>query len=264
MAKAKTLEDIVEILGRPTPPQEVSYIPRGVKAKQGSSSEGFATAIPYVDSTYVENTLDEAAGKFGWQSDIKEVAGRMCEGIGIKDPETKEWVWRWDVGIEVEQDKHGSKSEVTGGIKRSARQWGVARDLKDYPKPRLRCKIWVGNDKKARFIEWLQDPKTAVLQKQNGQGPPGPEGPSGEPPPPPQESGAEEGHQPDDVTPNQARRMVYDFAVQHCEYTEQGAIKWISDHEQEHGKGVESYRIMYGLLQDIKKQNEPPREEEEA
>ena len=260
----KKLSEIVEVLERPTPPTEVSWLPRGVKAKGNSTNEGVATAIPYVDSAYVERTLDEAAGKFGWQSDLKQVSGVMCMGVGIKDPESGEWVYRWDVGLEKSQDEHGSKSEVTGALKRAARQWGVGRDLKDYPKPRVACRIWIGNDRKARFNSWITDPGQAVMRggkktetetetKTDTKA-------EATNSPPPEQSVVEEETTDTDMTPIEARTMVFSYAVKDVEYSEGGASKWIGDQEREHGKTVEAYRLMYGLLVDIKKSNAPPKD----
>lgn len=273
----KKLNEIVSVLERPTPPNEVSFLPRGVKAKQGSQTEGFATAIPYIDSTYVENTLDEAAGKFGWESDIKQVAGVMCQGVCIYATEHPEGKWRWDVGLEKEQEEHGSKAEVTAGLKRAARQWGVGRDLKDYPKLRLPCQIWTTQQGKPVFIKWSREPRAAVMAaiangNQGGgsedeqvagkaaEKAAGPPTPAGEKPPDlrPQTTGAVEGEQADDVTPAQARRMCYDYAIQEIEMDPKEANNWIINWEKTTGKTLESYRAIYAELQAIKKLNQPP------
>ena len=265
----KKLSEITEVLERPTPPKEVYWIAFGVKAKGSSTTEGTATAIPYVTSGYVENTLDEAAGKFGWQSDLKQVSGIMCMGVGIKDPESGEWLWRWDVGLEKSQDEHGSKSEVTGALKRAARQWGIGRDLKDYPKPRVACNIWIGNDKKVRHNSWITDPGQAVMSSKKAETkteeaqPTAEQVASNSSPPPEQPAEAtaassQDGEQQNNMTPIEARTMVFSYAVKEVEYNEQGASKWIADQEKEHGKTVEAYRLMYGLLVDGKKRNTPP------
>ncbi len=267
MPKRK-LEEVVGVLERATPPGEVSWLPRGVKQKGQSTTEGVATAIPYVDSAYVERTLDEAAGPFGWQTDLKQIAGVMCMGVGIRSPETGEWSWRWDVGLEKTQDEHGSKSEVTGALKRAARQWGIGRDLKDYPKPRARCKIWKGNDNKFRFSSWIGDPGEAMLAGKKQ-----PAGaasvdpiiqPAVTPASPPereqqsQPTAAEVSGDPADMTPLEARTMVFSFAVKECDFAEPAAAAWIRDQETEHGKDVPAYRLMYGLLVEVKKNNAPP------
>jgi hypothetical protein len=265
MPKRK-LEDIVAVLERSTPPAEVSWLPRGVKPKGQSTTEGVATAIPYVDSAYVERTLDEVAGPFGWQTDLKQIAGVMCMGVGIKDPETQEWVWRWDVGLEKSQDEHGSKSEVTGALKRAARQWGIGRDLKNYPKPRAACRIWKGNDGKYRFNSWIGDPGQAALA---GKQPAGGAATSVVEPTVEQQAGQKTGNLPqptaadvsgnaEDMTPIEARTMVFRYAVKEIDYSEQAASAWIRDQEAEHGKDVPAYRLMYGLLVEIKKNNAPP------
>ena len=268
----KKLSEIIEVLERPTPPKEVYWIAFGVKRKGSSKTEGTATAIPYITSGYVENTLDEAAGKFGWQSDLKQVSGVMCMGVGIKDPESGEWLWRWDVGLEKSQDEHGSKSEVTGALKRAARQWGIGRDLKDYPKPRVACNIWIGNDDKARHNSWKTDPSQAIMDdgkktkteaKTEEAQPTAEQVASNSSPPPEQPAEAtaassQDGGQQNNMTPIEARTMVFSYAVKEVEYNEQGASKWIADQEKEHGKTVEAYRLMYGLLVDVKKRNTPP------
>jgi hypothetical protein len=265
----KKLSEIVAILERPTPPTEVSWLPRGVKAKGNSTSEGVATAIPYISSAYVENTLDEAAGKFGWQTDLKQVSGVMCMGIGIFDPDKNEWAWRWDVGLEKSQDEHGSKSEVTGALKRAARQWGIGRDLKDYPKPRAACKVYKGGDGKIRFSGWTTDPGQAIMNrgKKTETEQPKAETEQSEKLPPEQQGGQVAGtvttpppteEAQEEMTPIEARTMVFSYAVKEVEYSESGASKWIGDQEKEHGKTVEAYRLMYGLLVDTKKQNAPP------
>lgn len=266
-----TIAQIVEVLNRPTPPHEVSFIPRGVKEKQNSNNEGYATAIPYIDSSFVENTLDEACGKLGWQTDIKQVAGVMCQGIGIKADDLEWWIWRWDVGLEKEQDEHGSKAEVTAGLKRAARQFGIGRDLKDYPKPRLLCEIWMGADHKGKpkvnFIKWVGDIRDQVMRAgQNGGGSESEDGekkPAGNGKPDAtstsaKATGATEGHQADDVNPAQARRMCYDFAIERIEMSNKEANAWINDQEKEHGRTLESYRTIYGLLQAKHKANQPP------
>ncbi len=264
----KKLEDVVAILERSTPPTEVSWLPRGVKPRGQSTTEGVATARPYVDSAYVERTLDEAAGPLGWQTDLKQIAGVMCMGVGIKDPETQEWVWRWDVGLEKSQDEHGSKSEVTGALKRAARQWGIGRDLKNYPKPRARCKVWKGNDNKIRFSSWIGDPGEAALkgakateevEEKAGQTAAVAAAETGQQPQPqPQPTAAQVSGNAADMTPIEARTMVFSYAVKEIDYTEQAASAWIRDQEAEHGKDVPAYRLMYGLLVEIKKSNAPP------
>jgi len=267
----RKLAEIVEVLERPTPPNEVSFIPRGVAAKRESKTEGYATAIPYIDSSFVENTLDEAAGKFGWQSDIKQVSGVMCQGIGIVAQDVADWVWRWDVGLEKEQEEHGSKAEVTAGLKRAARQWGIGRDLKDYPKLRLPCRIYMNAKGKATFIDWAVDPRAAVMdliskgikrvsngngeEEQQGSGAAAGQTASDTSA---QTTGAKQGEQSDDISPAQARRMCYDFAIQQIEMSNKEANAWINDQEKEHGRTLESYRTIYGLLQAKHKANQPP------
>ena len=42
--------------------------------------------------------LDETYGPMNWCNDYREINGKMYCGLAIRDPDTKEWVWKWNVG----------------------------------------------------------------------------------------------------------------------------------------------------------------------
>ena len=77
------------------------------------------------------NILDEKVGAFGWQRDHKELKGNMYSGIAIKDPETKEWVWKWDCG--KESNTEAEKGEASDSFKRAGFNWGIGRELYTAP-----------------------------------------------------------------------------------------------------------------------------------
>ena len=60
------------------------------------------------------------------------------------------------------------------------------------------------------------------------------------------------------VTVKEARTSVFQHAVNDLGMSEKEASSWMKDQEKEHGKKVESYRLMYGMVSEKIKANEPP------
>lgn len=73
-----------------------------------------------------------------WQNDYKTIDGKMYGGIGIYNKELKEWIWRWDVG--VESNTEAVKGESSDAFKRSAFRFGIGIELYSAPF------IWVNCD----------------------------------------------------------------------------------------------------------------------
>lgn len=157
----KTIDDIVNRLQLPTPPKEISYVPQGLDKDNKT-----ALALPYVDARFVQERLDEACGPFGWQSQIEEIGGFVCVGIGIREPEGNLWVFKWDTGQDKPTEKEdyeaatdettsGARSLISRGFKRAAVQWGIARDIYDLPKTRRPCYL----NYKGGFGGWAKQGK---------------------------------------------------------------------------------------------------------
>lgn len=257
----KTVQEVLEVLQSPTPHSEIRYIPRSPKL-DGNSSSGKAVAIPYVGSEFVEARLDQACGAFGWQTQILYAGNTIAVGVGILNPETKEWLWRWDVGKEgSDETEHGEKAEVTAALKRAARQWGVGRDLKDIPKLNVKCEVYKQGDK-IKFSRWIEDPMEVIqrflITSKKGKG----EGAvkrasegeaTGTRPKPEQEP-----------TPEEARKIVFDLMMKPPEQNGLGFDNvratevWITQQEQEFGKTVDAYRSIYKIVMDKIKANTPP------
>ena len=152
----KTLDDIIKALQAHTPPREVRYLPQGIDKERGT-----ALALAYVDARFVQDRLDAACGPFGWQSLIQDIGGFVCVGIAVLNPETSEWIWKWDTGQDEPTDETdyddksdavtvAGKSIVSRGIKRAGVQWGIARDLYDIPKRRRAIRLNAGG----KFAGW--------------------------------------------------------------------------------------------------------------
>lgn len=116
----------LEILTSPLRADEIEW-------KVQASKNGKTLVAPYIDSRAVMNRFDAAFGPFGWQTTLREVqgGGGWLVGIGVRDG-AGEWVWKWDGSgpSEIEPVKGG----ISGAMKRAATQWGVGRELYNYPK----------------------------------------------------------------------------------------------------------------------------------
>lgn len=75
--------------------------------------------------------LDETVGPFAWQSDYRTIDGKMYCGIGIKEPISKEWVWKWNVG--TESNTEAEKGQASDALKRAGFVWGIGTELYSAP-----------------------------------------------------------------------------------------------------------------------------------
>ena len=111
---------------------------------QSINKGGYATILAYKDARVDMNRLDEVVGQENWQRDHKEVHGVVYCGIGINcevEVEQKQsglaivekvgWVWKWDAGTESMTEKQ--KGEASDSFKRAGFNWGIGRELYDYP-----------------------------------------------------------------------------------------------------------------------------------
>lgn len=92
--------------------------------------------VAYIDARDVMALLDDACGPENWQSDFKEVKGRMYGGVALRCGD--DWVWKWDCGTESETE--GEKGEASDAFKRAAVKWGIGRFLYDMGLQRLGAK----------------------------------------------------------------------------------------------------------------------------
>lgn len=119
-----------------------------IEWKVQSNKNGKTMIAPYIDSRAVMTRFDRAFGALGWQNALKEVHlgdgenAWLC-GIGVRD-EGGEWVWKWD-GAGA-SDLEPVKGGISGAMKRAATQWGVGRDLYNYPR------VFISGEHK--YIPW--------------------------------------------------------------------------------------------------------------
>lgn len=93
-----------------------------------------ALALLYKTSRTDMRILDKVFGVYGWKDEYKEIKGNLYCGISIYDKEKKEWITKWDCGIESQQDDdNAKKAEASDATKRCAVKIGIGRELYTAP-----------------------------------------------------------------------------------------------------------------------------------
>ena len=122
-----------------------------IEWKVQSYKNGKTIIAPYIDSRAVMNRFDRAFGPFGWQNQIISMDGGALAGIAVKNDDG-EWIWKWD-GAGA-SDYEPIKGSISGAMKRAATQWGLGRELYNYPR------VYIDGEHK--FVP------RAVLERLNG------------------------------------------------------------------------------------------------
>lgn len=105
---------------------------------QPSKGKGFTTLLPYIDNRAVMNRLDSIFGAGHWQTEFRAFMGGAVCKLSIKIGD--EWVSKEDVASpsNIEPDK----GAASGAMKRAASQWGLGRELYDYPTITINGENW--------------------------------------------------------------------------------------------------------------------------
>lgn len=147
--------------------QLASYFPaEDIGFKPGALTKDKAKALPmtFIDARTVMNRLDEVVGVMGWQCEYVPMSNNtICCRIGIRCPDSLEWVWKSDgagatgsVSDEASREM-AQKGGYSDAFKRAAYRWGIGRYLYDI---KLQ---WVPYDNmKRQFVERPRLPAWAV------------------------------------------------------------------------------------------------------
>ncbi len=92
--------------------------------------------VPYLQNRAVMNRFDEMFGSMYWKNEYQQWRnkGVIC-GISVYNKELKEWITKFDGADETNIE--ATKGGLSDSMKRCAVQWGLGRDLYDYPKVML-------------------------------------------------------------------------------------------------------------------------------
>jgi len=86
--------------------------------------------------------LDETVGSLNWQNDYKVIDGKMYCGVGVKDKDTCQWVWKWNCGTESNMEQE--KGQASDAFKRAGFVWGIGAELYSSPQiyvPIAKCNV---------------------------------------------------------------------------------------------------------------------------
>lgn len=131
-------DDIWEALKSPIPIEQVEFRVQSVSAK------GWAILLAYKDARVDQDRLDHVIGPGNWQRIHERIGNDLYCKVGIRvtaipDPFepggmiscSDHWVWKMDVG--VPSNTEAIKGEASDSFKRACFNWGIGRELYDYP-----------------------------------------------------------------------------------------------------------------------------------
>lgn len=108
--------------------------------------------LPYVDARDVMDHLDEIVWPYNRQKEYKEVNGKIYCGIGIREHENLQFIWKRDVGEKTTIS--ADKGEASDAFKRASVCRWVGRFL--YSMPPARLSAWEIASNKYNLTEFVK------------------------------------------------------------------------------------------------------------
>lgn len=127
------------------------------------NDKGFSLLL-YKDARCDQNVLDETVGKENWQRDHKEVKGNLFCGVSIWDDSKKQWITKWDCGVESNTEKE--KGEASDSFKRACFNWGIGREL--YTAPFIYIKGNTERNDKGKNIPTFRKMEVSEIEYNDG------------------------------------------------------------------------------------------------
>lgn len=109
-----------------TKPLDVSEIDFRI---QSINLGGYATILAYKDARVDMNRLDDVCGPLNWKREHLNNNANCI--VSIWDDAKKQWVSKEDTGTESMTEKE--KGLASDSFKRACFNWGIGRELYDYP-----------------------------------------------------------------------------------------------------------------------------------
>lgn len=142
---------------------------------QSVNKGGYATILAYKDARVDMNVLDNVVGALYWKREMFDNNSR-CR-VSIWNEQIKEWVSKEDVGTASMTEKE--KGLASDSFKRACFNWGIGRELYDYPVMSIKLKDHEITNGKAnwnfKLMEWkwlsqFTDGKLTFLAGQDDKG----------------------------------------------------------------------------------------------
>lgn len=96
----------------------------------------YATLLAYKDARVDMKRLDEVVGALNWKREHKNNNANCV--VSIWDEQKKEWISKEDTGTESFTEK--AKGLASDSFKRACFNWGIGRELYDYPVIQIKLK----------------------------------------------------------------------------------------------------------------------------
>lgn len=106
-------------------------LPEEIECRVAQVSAKGCSLLLYKTARVDRAILDETYGPMNWQNDFKVIDGKMYGGIGVKDPLSPGWVWKWDCG--TESNTEAEKGQASDAFKRAGFKWGIGVELYSAP-----------------------------------------------------------------------------------------------------------------------------------
>jgi len=103
---------------------------------QSINKGGYATILAYKDARADMNRLDEVCTPFGWKREHSRENANCI--VSIWDETKNQWISKEDTGTESNTEKE--KGLASDSFKRACFNWGIGRELYDYPVIQIKLK----------------------------------------------------------------------------------------------------------------------------
>jgi len=103
-----------------------------IECKVAQISDKGLSLLLYKTARTDMQILDEVVTPYNWKCEYQEIKNNMYCGISIYDTNKKEWITKWDCGVESAfGDKE--KGEASDAFKRAGFKWGIGTELYTAP-----------------------------------------------------------------------------------------------------------------------------------
>ena len=114
---------MIEDLKKPLPIDSIDF------RVQSINKGGYATILAYKDARVDMQRLDEVVGALNWKREHTRDNANCI--VSIYNEDTKQWISKEDTGTESNTER--AKGLASDSFKRSCFNWGIGRELYDYP-----------------------------------------------------------------------------------------------------------------------------------
>lgn len=122
------MNEKLKLFTKPLTPDEIEW-------KIQSKTKGASVktiVVPYIDNRAVMNRLDSVFGSTEWKSAFQEFGGGVLCTLSIRNDDNGEWISKQDGADKTTIEP--TKGGISDSMKRCATQWGLGRELYDYPR----------------------------------------------------------------------------------------------------------------------------------